>query len=102
MRRLPLLAGVGVLNAVALVLERAAVGPGRRLPLVVLAVVRRRRDPERLEVVDRAVEVEEVGLDVIPRVVRTDVDAEARDQRARADRVDLSERVARGAAGRTQ
>ena len=55
-----LLAGVGVLDAVALVLERAAVSTLGGLPAVLLAVILGRGDGVWLEVVGLAVERHEL------------------------------------------
>src|SRR5574340_206621 len=95
----PLLAGVDVLDAVALVLERRAVRAPDVRPAVVLALVLRESHRVRLEVVRRAVEVDEVGLDVVARVVRADADPEAHDVGVRAHRLDLAEAVERRPAG---
>src|SRR4051812_36105012 len=72
-----LLAGVDVLDAVALVLERRAIGARERGPAAVLAVVLVRGNLVRLEVIDVTVEVHEVGLDVVRRIARADVHSEA-------------------------
>src|SRR3954470_23400397 len=61
---------IGVRDAVALVLEGRTVGALGSLPAGVLALVLVVGHGVGLEVVNRAVEVNQVGFDVVARVVR--------------------------------
>src|SRR3954465_4386400 len=79
-----LFAGVEVLDAIALVVEGAAIGAGHVVIPAVLAVVLRRGDVVQLEIVGSAIEVDQVGFDVVAWVIGANVDAELDYNRVRA------------------
>src|SRR4051794_10851005 len=98
-RRCRLFAGVEELDAIALIVEDGAIGAGHVVVPAVLAIVFRCGDLIWLEIVGSAIEVDQVGFDVVAWVIGANVDAKLDYTRVGACGLEPGQGVNRGPAG---